>query len=66
VDACSGCAGDYENPDMTAPDSGLDSERDPETLTKPGGAVTWEGDVENQASVRQACWGKLDPKAEEK
>jgi hypothetical protein len=48
VDACSGCAGDYENPDMTAPDREAKNDDDPDVGEESGGAEAFKGHVENR------------------
>lgn len=52
LDACSGCAGDYENPDLTAPD--LEAEKIESTEDGPdaGRSAGRPGDVENPGSER--------------
>jgi hypothetical protein len=46
---------------MTAPDSGLGSEPDPEGPREPGEDGAGEGDVENQASSRRVRWKSRSP-----
>jgi hypothetical protein len=51
LDACSGCAGDYENPDLTAP--GRETEDLGDAANRPETGVPEEetGDVENYGYV---------------